>query len=115
MILPTFVEPVNDISFTRGSSYKTCAIVAPSPGTTLKIPAGALHRSMISASFNPTNDVSSEGFSTTVFPQASAKATFFIDNTTGKLNGEIAPTTPSGRRIAIEIIPGTSDGNVSPR
>ena len=89
-------------------------MVGPSPGTTLKMPAGALQHSMISASFNPTSEVSSEGLRTTVLPQASAKATFFIESTTGKLKGEIAATTPSGRRIDIEIMPGTSEGKVSP-
>jgi hypothetical protein len=50
-----------------------------------------------------------------VFPQANANATFFNESTTGKLKGEIPATTPNGRRIAMEIIPGTSEGNTSPR
>ena len=40
--------------------------------------------------------VSSAGFRTTVFPQASAGATFQELNIKGKFQGEIATTTPAG-------------------
>ena len=35
---------------------------------------------------------------TTVFPAASAGAIFQVASSSGKLNGVIAPTTPSGSR-----------------
>src|ERR1700730_17104983 len=90
-------------------------MVLPSPGTTFRTPAGNPARSKISASLSPTSDVSSEGLSTKAFPQASANATFFRDSTTGKLNGEMPATTPSGRRIAMEIKHGTSEGQTRPQ
>ena len=40
--------------------------------------------------------VSSAGFSTTQFPQASAGATFHAASERGKFQGMTAPTTPSG-------------------
>ncbi len=40
--------------------------------------------------------VSSAGLSTTVFPHASAGATFHVAIMSGKFQGEIATTTPAG-------------------
>jgi hypothetical protein len=42
--------------------------------------------------------VCSAGFSTTVFPQASAGAIFQAAMSSGKFHGTIAPTTPTGSR-----------------
>ena len=111
---PTAVEPVNEISFTRGSSKSTRASVGPSPGTTLRTPGGRPAFSKISASFRPTSEVSSDGLRTKVLPVASANATFLSASTTGKLKGDMPATTPSGRRIARESRPETSEGKTSP-
>ena len=70
--------------------------------------------SKISAIFSPTSDVSSDGFSTKVLPAANASATFFVARIRGKLKGAMPATTPNGRRIAIEMRPGTSQGIVLP-
>ena len=52
------------------------------------------------ASFSAVSGVCSEGFSTTVFPQARAGAIFQAAIRSGKFQGMIWPTTPSalGRR-----------------
>ena len=42
------------------------------------------------------SEVSSAGFSTTVFPAASAGATFHANISSGKFHGMIWPTTPTG-------------------
>src|SRR5688500_8782989 len=101
--------------FTRGSVHIAGPSVGPSPGTTLRTPGGNPALSKISAIFRPTRDVSSEGFNTNVFPAARANATFLVARIRGKLNGAIPATTPSGLRIAIDILPGTSLGIVYPR
>ena len=56
--------------------------------------------------------VSSAGLSTTVFPAASAGATFHAAMTSGKFHGTIRPTTPSGSRKVMSMPPAT--GIVSP-
>ena len=43
--------------------------------------------------------VSSAGFMTTVFPAASAGPIFQLQNMTGKFQGTICPTTPSGSGV----------------
>ncbi len=44
------------------------------------------------------SEVSAAGLWTTVFPAASAGAIFVLDRTSGKLNGVMAATTPTGSR-----------------
>ena len=53
--------------------------------------------------------VVSAGFSTTVFPQASAGAIFQLAISSGKFQGMIWPTTPSGRAV----MPGTAYSSLS--
>ena len=56
--------------------------------------------------------VNSAGLSTTVFPAASAGATFHDAIARGKFHGTISPTTPSGSRKVMSTPPAT--GIVSP-
>ena len=51
---------------------------------------------MTSASFRIDHGVGLAGFSTVQLPAASAGATFHAAIRSGKLNGMIWPTTPSG-------------------
>ncbi len=44
--------------------------------------------------------VSSDGFTTTVLPQASAGPTFHVIKRSGRFHGQITAMTPFGRRIA---------------
>ena len=55
---------------------------------------------MTSASSVAVDGVSSEGFATIVFPQASAGASFQVRSRSGRFHGAITPITPSGFRIA---------------
>ena len=57
---------------------------------------------------------SSDGFSTTVLPNASGLTTVRQASTWAPFQGEIPATTPSGRRSAIANVPGTSDRITSP-
>ncbi len=65
------------------------------PDTTLSTPAGSASR-RISPSFSVESGVNGDGFSTIVFPASSAGAIFQTPSNTGKFQGVIAPTTPSG-------------------
>ncbi len=51
--------------------------------------------------------MSSAGFSTIVLPAASAGATFQEAIVSGKFQGVISPTTPSGSRKVMSIPPAT--------
>jgi hypothetical protein len=55
---------------------------------------------MTSASNVAVEGVSSDGFATIVFPQASAGASFQVRSRSGRFQGAITPTTPRGLRIA---------------
>ncbi len=70
-----------------------------SPLTTLKTPAGTPASASNSAVRSEAEGSFSDGFSTKVFPQASAGAHIHIGTIAGKLNGVIPATTPSGWRI----------------
>ena len=67
---------------------------------------------MSSSSRRAESGVSSAGFSTTVFPQASAGPSFQLAMLSGKFQGTIRPTTPSGSRNVRSTPPAT--GIVSP-
>ena len=56
--------------------------------------------------------VSSDGLSTTVFPQASAGPSFQLAMRSGKFQGVMSPTTPSGSWKVMATPPAT--GIVSP-
>ena len=72
------------------------------------MPASSAIRSNSSA----VSGVSSAGFSTTVLPAASAGAIFHDAIVSGKFQGTIRPTTPSGSRKVMSTPPAT--GIVSP-
>jgi len=114
-IRPTLSDPVNVISFTRGSATSCCTISGPGPETTFSTPGGSPAALKISAIFRPIIGVSSEGLRTNVFPAASAIATFFKGRNRAALKGPIPATTPSGRRTDMENWPGCSIGMVSPQ
>ena len=115
---PTSPEPVNVISFTRSSSTSTSPISDDEPETTFSHPAGSPASSSSSARRSAESGVADAGFSTTAQPAASAGATLCATRLSGKLNGEIAPTTPIGTRIVKASFPSpagdASIGKVSP-
>jgi hypothetical protein len=95
MIRPTSVEPVNAILSTSSCSTMSWP-VRPSPVMMLTTPAGRPTSSQSSANRSAVSDVNSAGFSTTVFPMASAGAIFHASMSSGKFHGMIWPTTPTG-------------------
>ena len=73
-------------------------MVAASPVTTLKTPAGKPARSASSASARAENGVSCEGWTSTVQPAASAAAALRVIMAQGKFHGVISAATPEGSR-----------------
>src|SRR5260221_12997297 len=79
------------------SSTASTAIL--SPWTTLKTPSGTPASFNSSAVQIDADGSFSDGLRTKVLPQASAGAHIHMGTMTGKLNGVIPATTPSGGRI----------------
>ena len=92
--LPTSVEPVNAILSTSAST--SAAPARPSPVTMLTTPGGSSAWRSTSQKSSAVSGVVSAGFSTTVFPVASAGAIFHASISSGKFHGMIWPATPSG-------------------
>src|ERR1700722_3232649 len=98
---PVLDSPVNVIASTSACLVRNSpADSGPNPCTTLYTPLGIPASCIASASKVAVAGVSSEGFTTTAFPQASAGATFQVSNNSGRFQGVITPTTPSGLRTA---------------
>ncbi|CAB4630759.1 unannotated protein [freshwater metagenome] len=95
MLRPTAVEPVNAILLTPACSTSALPATPPCPGTMLTTPAGSPACSQMSANMSAVSGVVSAGLSTTVFPAASAGATFHASMSNGKFQGIICPATPS--------------------
>ncbi len=70
----------------------------PDPVITLSTPGGNPRAVAISPSANAVSGVWLAGFKITVFPIASAGATFHTAMSKGKFHGTIAATTPTGSR-----------------
>ena len=64
----------------------------------LTTPGGMPASTMSSATRSELSGVSSAGFMTTVLPAARAGPIFQLQNMSGKFQGTIIPTTPSGSR-----------------
>ncbi len=97
MMRPTSVDPVNAILSTSG--WATSALpVRPSPVMMFTTPGGSPASSQSSANRSAVREVNSAGLSTTVFPVAIAGAIFHASMRSGKFQGMIWPTTPTGTR-----------------
>ena len=98
MSLPTSVDPVNATLSTSG-----CAAIAapamPSPVMRLNTPGGKPASVISSPSRIALSGVCSAGFMMIVQPAASAGAIFHTAIISGKFQGMICPTTPTGSRI----------------
>ena len=93
---PVTVSPVKAIFAIRLFVASALPISAPGPLTTLITPAGTIS-SISSISLRIDHGVGGvAGFNTTALPAASAGASFHAAISSGKLNGMIGPTTPSG-------------------
>ena len=97
ILLPVAVEPVKAIMSTIGLEVSSSP-TSPCPVMTLSTPGGIPASSAAWAMTNASSGVHGWGLSTTVQPAASAGATFTTLSMNGKLNGVMAPTTPTGSR-----------------
>ena len=104
---PTSVEPVKAILATSGCSTSRLPQTEPGPATTLRTPSGSPDSSAMRSSSIALSGVSSAGLRTIVLPAASAGATFQEAITSGKFQGTISPTTPSGSRNVMSTPPAT--------
>ena len=91
------VEPTNETAATSGwsSSVSTASL---SPCTTLKTPSGRPACCHSSATSSDAEGSRSLGLRTKALPQAIATGCIHIGTITGKLNGVMPATTPSGSR-----------------
>ncbi len=94
---PTAVEPVKAILSMPGC-FTIARPTAPGPVTILITPAGTPASTANFPNRNVVNDVWLAGFQTMVLPQASAGPSFHEANSSGKFQGTIIPTTPTGSR-----------------
>ena len=104
-VQPTPADPVKVMSFTRSSATRTSPISAAGPQTTLSQPGGRPASVSSSARKSDESGVWLAGLSTTAQPAASAGAILCATRLSGKLNGEIAPTTPIGSRNVKASLP----------
>ena len=92
---PVTVSPVKATLAMRLLVASALPISAPGPFTMLSTPGGRMS-AITSASLRIDHGVGLAGLSTVQLPAASAGATFHAAMSSGKLNGMICPTTPSG-------------------
>ena len=93
---PVTVSPVNAIFAIRLLDASARPISAPGPLTTLMHAAAGRTSPMTSIIFRIDHGVGLAGLITVQLPAASAGASFHAAISSGKLNGMIWPTTPSG-------------------
>ena len=79
-----------------GARTSASPTVSPSPWSTRTSPAGAPASSKSRSTHAPLSGVSSEGFSSTAFPAATAIAVSVNGMPKGKFHGAITATVPSG-------------------
>ena len=94
---PVTVSPVKAILAMRLLEASALPISAPGPLTMFSTPGGTTS-AMTSASLRIDHGVGEAGLTTVQLPAASAGAIFHAAISSGKLNGMIWPTTPSGSR-----------------
>ena len=92
---PVVVSPVKATLATRGLLASGLPASTPKPCTTLTTPLGRMS-AISSMSAMIDTGVCSAGLSTTQFPAASAGASFQVAISSGKFQGMICATTPSG-------------------
>ena len=106
---PTSVEPVNEILSTP-SCRTSRRPVSSSPGIMLTTPGGKPASIVSSARRFALKGVCGAVFRTTAHPAASAGANFQVAMASGKFQGAIAPTTPTGSRSTYATVSGVTSG-----
>src|SRR5687767_14376450 len=92
------VEPTNETALTAGL-LRIASTATLSPWTTLNTPSGTPASWSSSAMNIDALGSFSDGFRMNVLPHAIALPNIHIGTITGKLNGVMPATTPSGWRI----------------
>ena len=114
---PTVGEPVKESTLKRSSSMRRSAS-GREVGITLNPPAGRPASTRISATFSMINGSALGGFNTMLQPTAIAGATLWAARFSGKLNGLMPSTGPTGKRCVMPRRPllagARSSGIVSP-
>src|ERR1700690_1293085 len=113
-VLPTALEPVNEIARTSGCSSSGAPASGPYPATTLTTPFGIPASVSTRTRLKVESGVSWAGLITQVLPQTRAGSSFHDGIAMGKFHGAIIPQTPSGWRMALANLFGSSDGGVGP-
>ena len=108
-VAPTAFEPVKLMALTCGLSTSAGPTCDPRPTTRFSTPGGNPALSRTSARCQAVSGVSSAGLSTTVLPKARAGATFHVGMATGKFQGVISATGPSGTRSAKRNVLGEAE------
>src|SRR5215207_7397381 len=94
-------DPVKATLLTSGCPASAAPAVSPNPAMMLTTPSGRPASSSSSPRRSAESGVSSATLSTTVQPVVSAGASFQAAISSGKFQGMICPTTPTGsRRVA---------------
>src|SRR5438270_545559 len=93
---PTRPEPVKLTPRTSGAAISAGPMDCPAPISTLNAPRGNPAVAAHSARASAERADDSAGLSTTVLPNANAGAAFHSGIATGKFQGVISATTPSG-------------------
>ena len=114
MLLPVVDEPVNEMIATSGLSTIASPTSPPAPVTRLTTPGGKPASAISSTRSVAQCGVSDDGLKTTVLPVTSAGIVFQHGIAIGKFQGVMMPATPSGWRMLIAHLSGSSDGTVSP-
>src|SRR4029453_15406500 len=107
---PTSFEPVKLRALMWGLSTRAGPICEPRPTTRLRTPGGSPALSSTSVRCQAVSGVSSAGLKTTVLPKTRAGATFHVGIATGKFQGVMRATGPTGTRSAYRNVPGDTDG-----
>ena len=114
MPVPVAELPVNEITATSGLSTIASPTSAPLPVTRFTTPGGKPASAISSTRSVAQCGVSLDGLKTTVLPVTRAGIVFQHGMAIGKFQGVMIPAMPSGWRIDIAHLSGSSDGTVSP-
>src|ERR1700675_3561839 len=113
-VRPTAVDPVSEMARTSGCSVSGAPTLDPNPLTTLMTPLGTPASTSVRTRLNVDSGVSCAGLITQVLPHTIAGSSFHDGIAMGKFHGVIIPHTPSGCRMAIANLLGSSEGLVGP-
>ena len=96
---PVADSPVKVIASMPGCRVSSSpAESGPNPWTTFTTPSGMPAARITSPSSAVLDGVSSDGFTTTVLPQASAGPSFQVVRSNGRFHGQMTAITPFGPR-----------------